>query len=114
MEIGKILKAILASIGDIASISWLLVLLGVIPEPIFHGAEFLATYYPYFVLSALAMFFSFTLWLGYQLGLYKERRKKGRSSLYIGAALKEGRDYRITGQVRSKDEQHESSNEKSS
>lgn len=62
-----IVKFILDAIGHIGSILWLLTLLGLIPEPLFQGVNFMQVYFPIFVSLALLIFFVSALWLGYQI-----------------------------------------------
>jgi hypothetical protein len=84
-QIYQVLKPIyrvFSAIGEIGSFLWLLVLLGVIETPV-HWADFLIAYRTYFVLLALAAFWIFSLWIGYQIrawGKPKQEQLQGALS----------------------------------
>ena len=83
MEIMKVVRQIylvlkpiyrvFSAIGEIGSFLWLLVLFGVIEVPI-HGADFLIAYRTDFIVVALAAFWIFSLWIGYQIRAWRNAR----------------------------------------
>lgn len=64
-------KIIIAVVGNIATILFLLGIFGIIPEHI-SGVEFLTEYFAFVVSLALAIFFLFALWLGYQISTWRK------------------------------------------
>lgn len=77
-QIYQVLKPIyrvFSAIGEIGSFLWLLVLLGVIETPL-HWADFLIAYRTYFVLLALAAFWIFSLWIGYQIHAWRKPKQE--------------------------------------